>query len=322
MATRAFGHVRKLPSGLFQASYVGPDSNRHNAPHTFKTKTEARDWLAVERSLIVSKEWTDPGETEPIQTAVNFKEYAMRHIEVQTNEYRELLRESTKAYTLLSAVMKRAVDESQLPFNPCKVKGAQSATTGRAVTVPTSEDVAAIVENINPRYWNFVFIKAYSGLRFGEIAGGKVIKFFDKSYVSVSAWGAGEPEKLIDVTATADFSNKTGLGRAVVGVATVGLNIVATSNMRGDIYVSIVTEKTTHVIHLTQPSERSVKTARKIEATGKGLVSRLNQIAHTQVASTPERFDIAEQLAKIVDLHASGVLSDEDFSNAKAKIIG
>lgn len=214
MAIRNFGFVRKLPSGRFQASYVGPDSTRYNAPNTFKTKTEARDWLAVERSLIVAKAWIAPGTKEPVTENPKFKEYAERHIAVQTNHYGEMLRESTKAlyirlvnsklakfhdrklneitsadvadwwaeatangertssskaYKLLSAVLKRAVDESHLTTNPCKVKGAQTATSGRVVAVPTPEQVMAIVTHINRRYSNLVLIKAYSGLRFGEI---------------------------------------------------------------------------------------------------------------------------------------------------------
>jgi integrase len=224
MSTRPFGFVRKLPSGRFQASYVGPDSNRYNAPGTFKTKTDARDWLAIERASILAKTWVSPVEEKAIlakqeeqeaaATLPKFKDYAERHIEVQTNHYGELLRESTKAlykrllatklqpfhdlaldqvnspyitdwwaastkngertsaskaYKLLSAVMKRAVEESLLKANPCKVKGAQSATSGRVVTFPTPKEVVLISEAINSRYRELVLIKAYSGLRFGEI---------------------------------------------------------------------------------------------------------------------------------------------------------
>lgn len=154
-----------------------------------------------------------------------------------------------------------------------------------------------------------------------DVLGGKFVKFYENGYVSVSAWGGGTPEKLIDVTTSADVSKKTGLGRAIVGVATVGLNIGATSNMRGDIYVSIVTEATTHMIHVTPPSESSVKTARKIEATGKGLLTRLsNSTSSPSVAAIPA--DLTTQLTKLVELHAAGVLTDEEFANAKAKIIG
>ncbi|MGW0103211.1 site-specific integrase, partial [Nocardia sp. NPDC003354] len=36
---REFGTVRKLPSGRWQARYLGPDGQRHKAPETFATKT-------------------------------------------------------------------------------------------------------------------------------------------------------------------------------------------------------------------------------------------------------------------------------------------
>ena len=154
-----------------------------------------------------------------------------------------------------------------------------------------------------------------------DLLGGKFIKFYENGYVSVSSWGGGNPEKLVDVSADADVSKKTGLGRAVVGVATLGLNIGTTSNMRGDIYVSIVTEVTTHMIHVTPPSESAVKAARKIEATGKGLLTR-RALVSPSTSSVAGAQDIASQLSKLVELHAAGVLSDDEFSNAKAKIIG
>ena len=49
---RRFGLVRKLPSGRFQASFIGPSGNRQSAPRTFRTKTDADRWLsAVEADL-------------------------------------------------------------------------------------------------------------------------------------------------------------------------------------------------------------------------------------------------------------------------------
>jgi hypothetical protein len=35
---RDFGHIRKLPSGRYQASFTGPDLLRRNAPVTFEAK--------------------------------------------------------------------------------------------------------------------------------------------------------------------------------------------------------------------------------------------------------------------------------------------
>lgn len=45
---RGFGYIRKLPSGRYQASYVGHDDARHTAPETFTARIDAEAWLAAE----------------------------------------------------------------------------------------------------------------------------------------------------------------------------------------------------------------------------------------------------------------------------------
>ena len=44
---REFGTVRKLPSGRWQARYIGPDGQRYTAPETFETRSDAQDWLKL-----------------------------------------------------------------------------------------------------------------------------------------------------------------------------------------------------------------------------------------------------------------------------------
>lgn len=57
---RGFGALRKLPSGRYQASYVGPDLMRHAAPTTFETRLDGEAWLAAERHVIDREEWLPP----------------------------------------------------------------------------------------------------------------------------------------------------------------------------------------------------------------------------------------------------------------------
>lgn len=57
---RGFGHIRKLPSGRYQASYLGGDASRHNAPGTFETRSAAEVWLASEQQLVASGTWSSP----------------------------------------------------------------------------------------------------------------------------------------------------------------------------------------------------------------------------------------------------------------------
>lgn len=50
---RRFGWVRKLPSGRFQASYLGDDGQRRYAPDTSEREGEASDWLTLRESEIL-----------------------------------------------------------------------------------------------------------------------------------------------------------------------------------------------------------------------------------------------------------------------------
>lgn len=209
-----WGAVRKLPSKRFQASYIGPGGERHTASDTFVTKTEATFWLAQIRVSINEGIWQLPSREVQISTTPIFEDYALRHIELQTNRRGELLRESTKsvyrrilktnlclflkreldqitisqvqewyanlvktgkktsaskAYKLLSAVLKRAVDDDVIDKNPCNIRGAHSATTGKPVVIPTADEVISIANAIQPRFRSLVMLAAYGGFRFSEI---------------------------------------------------------------------------------------------------------------------------------------------------------
>ena len=48
MSRRSFGHIRKLPSKKYQASFVSQKGERVNAPYTFLTKSDASAWLSAE----------------------------------------------------------------------------------------------------------------------------------------------------------------------------------------------------------------------------------------------------------------------------------
>jgi integrase len=67
---RGWGHIRRLPSrrtpgrGRYQASYIGRDNLRHIAPHTFADRISAERWLAEERRLRDSEEWTTPAQRD------------------------------------------------------------------------------------------------------------------------------------------------------------------------------------------------------------------------------------------------------------------
>ncbi len=61
---RGFGYIRRLPSKRVQASYVGPDLERHTAPSTFTAKPDAEAWLSTERRLIETGQWIQPDQRD------------------------------------------------------------------------------------------------------------------------------------------------------------------------------------------------------------------------------------------------------------------
>lgn len=95
----AFGAVRKLPSGRYQASYVGPDGNRYPAPLTYSSLEDARAWLARKRIEIADGLWTaHDAKTQSAakqSRAETFADYAERWISTRTNRHGEHLRPRT-----------------------------------------------------------------------------------------------------------------------------------------------------------------------------------------------------------------------------------
>jgi hypothetical protein len=100
---RGWGHLRKLPSKKWQASYLH-QGNRQCAPATFTLRTDAEAWLASERRLIERDEWSPPAQREAaLRSAPTVSEYAtawieQRPIKATTREhYRVMLREHLTA---------------------------------------------------------------------------------------------------------------------------------------------------------------------------------------------------------------------------------
>jgi integrase len=108
---RRFGRVRRLPSGRYQARYLGPDGKDRPAPGTFASKADAEVWLARKEVEIRDGEWIDPHAGK-----VTFDVYAARWVrdrmlKPRTDElYRGLLRNH-----VLPAFGNRPVGEIRQP---------------------------------------------------------------------------------------------------------------------------------------------------------------------------------------------------------------
>lgn len=203
---RRFGYVRKLPSGRYQASFIGPSGLRQTAPGTFRTKTDADRWLSAAEADILRGAWLN--EDLGRQTFGNYARAWLRDHPKMGPRYRETCERNLRlhlvplhdiplraltpavvrewhasalrgkggrvsiqqAYRFLRAVMNTAVRDGAIAKNPCQILG---AGTDRAKERPVASpnQVVALVEAITPRYRAAVLLAAWCGLRRGEVLG-------------------------------------------------------------------------------------------------------------------------------------------------------
>lgn len=76
--------------------------------------------------------------------------------------------QTSRAYDLLKSIIKTAIEDGIADSNPCTIRGGSSTTTGKEVRPPTDDELATILEVIEPRYRALVAVAAFGGLRFGE----------------------------------------------------------------------------------------------------------------------------------------------------------
>jgi integrase len=204
---RRFGSVRKLPSGRYQASYLGPDSRRRNAPETFERKKDADLYLSRVESLLSQGEWTDPARAK-----IRLGDYAERWVaqrpglRPRTVElYRWLLGKhitphlgpvplgnlstpmirqwradllaagvsetmAAKSYRLLRAVLNTAVDEDRIiPRNPCRVRGADRENPAERPVLTVAQVFQLADAMRHRRLRVLVLVTAFAALRWGEV---------------------------------------------------------------------------------------------------------------------------------------------------------
>ena len=207
--SRGWGHVRKLPSGRFQASYVW-ELERHLAPLTYSTKPRAEGWLADERKLIELDTWTSPASRQAARTAhvITVGEFAAQWIKDRPVKPRtrlmyegllaqhikpklgalpidklsadrvrswysglgtEKTRRNSHVYGLLHAVLATAVKDGLIPANPCQIERVMNPQRKREPVILTVPQVAALADGVPERLKSAVLISAWCGVRWGEL---------------------------------------------------------------------------------------------------------------------------------------------------------
>ena len=169
----------------------------------------------------------------------------------------------------------------------------------------------------------------YGKLVTDAVCAGKSVRLYEKGYVRVGGalFRSGAAfERLLGVSGSADVAKKSGLGRAAGFALTGGLNVLLTPSKRGDLYLTIVTEAKTHTLHMSPPTKSDLQAMHEIVATGESILQRLKMdisaasVVHGSESSSHTE-DLLSQLQRLAELRSSGVLTDDEFTKLKSRLI-
>lgn len=193
--------IKKRPNGKYRARYRDPEGKEH-ARH-FDRRKDAETWISRQVVKVTDGTWVDPE-----QGRRTFKEYATEwqtaqvHHRASTQQitgYRlatlidqfgerpiaAITRTEVQAwvksltvapssvealYRLLAQVMLAAVHDQKITSSPCNRVNLPSRD-GERITIPSPEEVAAIVGSASARGRATVVLAAGSGLRVSEMLG-------------------------------------------------------------------------------------------------------------------------------------------------------
>ena len=202
---RAFGNVRQLPSGRFQARFEDERGDQHKAPHTFATKGAAGKWLSAQQTARAGGTYVDGRagavlvadylatwlagrvghrQSTTSRDAGNVERYLVPAFgqlalgKLDAPAVRKWVAELSaaglapatigKAGQILSAAYDQAVDDRVVPANPCRnVRWPKVEMLELDVLEP--DEVAKLADAIDQRYRAVVLLGCWAGLRIGEI---------------------------------------------------------------------------------------------------------------------------------------------------------
>jgi integrase len=245
-----FGSVTQLNSGRWAARYTH-NGQRHSPGATFRTRTEARAYLAtVQADLTRGTYSTTDGQrgsetlheyattflrTRPLKpSTLNLYANKLDRLILPALGPRQLrdltpatIREwhaatdtgptaKAQAYRILRTILGQAVKDELIDRNPCNLDGAANPQTPKRPTLPP-EAVANIANNIPRHHRALILAGGFSGLRIGELLA------LTRADISMPP---GKPIT-IDVNKTmyetADRTRHTGTPKTTAGTRTVTL---------------------------------------------------------------------------------------------------
>jgi len=179
-------------------------------------------------------------------------------------------------------------------------------------TGPVEERVVQVAP---PNYGNRVASEGFGNYQ---------IKIFSDGYIQISkglGLFKGQVEKLLQIECEAQITKKTGLGRGIAGIVTLGANQMV-PNQRGNLILTVTTDKEVHVLMVDFPTPDYIKSMNKLVAVGKSVI---NKGATSVVAEVPQvapnSQSLAQQIKELSELRDSGVINEKEFESAKRKLL-
>jgi hypothetical protein len=155
------------------------------------------------------------------------------------------------------------------------------------------------------------------------VFGTKKIAIYKNGYIRISS-GMGlvksDAQKLLHIDGDTQITKKTGLGRAAGAVLTMGVNL-ASPNRRGNLTLSITTDRDVHVISKEMPYDHDIKAMHQLVAAGKAVIAARDARAGRSAPAQSSSPSLGQQISELNDLRESGLLTDAEFEAAKAKLL-
>jgi hypothetical protein len=150
------------------------------------------------------------------------------------------------------------------------------------------------------------------------------IRIFSDGYIQISkglGMFKGSIEKLLKIEGESQLTKKSGLGRGLAGIVTLGKNQLAPSQ-RGNLIMTITTDKVVHVLIEDVPQKQWIVSMNKLVAVGKSVIKKGASSEVTATAKdSPHSQSLAQQIRELSELKEAGVISEQEFESAKKKLL-
>jgi hypothetical protein len=180
--------------------------------------------------------------------------------------------------------------------------------------IQAGEEPEGVIREDPPVYGTLVANESFGNYR---------VRIFSDGYVQISKGLGliqGSTEKLLQIEGDAQISKKTGLGRGLATIVTAGANQLS-PNQRGNLILTVTTDKEVHVLIQDMPFENDIKSMQKLAAAGKSVINKSALSATATVQSTSPNQSLAQQIRELSELKDSGVISEKEFESAKRKLL-